>query len=288
MDPDNTDYLKTRADLALMTNNVDKAIELYKQLIEIFPEDQKIKDNLGEILSQVKDEKHEPLAYLKNMITNYPENVTYYKNLIFYYVNNGQDEKAITTLDTITQKFPDDSELYFILGSIYRNNDDNLNALKYLDKALVNTKDTLQIIHLQATIFEEIGEYSKSDSLYYLIIENNPEDPVALNNYAYSLATRNEKLDQALEMVNKALDLVPENASYLDTKGWILYNLKQYDAAEEYLQKAYDVFGDNPEILEHLGDLKKAQKNETEAQEYYKRALELDPDNEALKSKISK
>jgi tetratricopeptide (TPR) repeat protein len=287
LEPENPEYLKTSADLALMTNNIDKAIGIYKKLLVLLPEDQQIRDNLGEIMSQVKSEKHDSLKYLKGRIAENPDNITNYKNLAFYYLNNGQTDSARAVLVEGSQKFPENPDFYFILGSVCRERGETDTALEYLEKSLQFAEDSLQIMQLQATLYEERGEYAISDSLYNILITKYPDDPVALNNFAYSLASRNKELDQALKMVDKALEIHPDNASYLDTKGWILYNQEKYKEAEVFLQKAYEVFGDNFEILEHLGDLKTKQNKIEKAQEYYEKALELDPENETIKQKIN-
>lgn len=285
--PDNTEYLKTRADLAIINQDIDKAIATYKKLIELLPDDQKIRTNLGEILSQVREEKYNPAEYLNNMVEKYPDNIENYKNLAYFYVNNDRIDEALNLLLETKNKFPKDADVMFIIGSLYREKGDTDQALEFLDSALVYTDDRLQILHLKATLLEEVGRYELSDSLYAYLIKEYPEDPVAMNNYAYSLAVRRENLEVADKLVNKALELVPDNASYLDTKGWVLYQRGKYAEAEKYLIKALEQISTNVEILEHLGDALAKQNKHREAQKYYQKALELDPENETIKQKIS-
>ena len=65
----------------------------------------------------------------------------------------------------------------------------------------------------------------KFDEIYIKLINTDDKDAQAYNNYAYSLE-RNVKLDQALEMAKKAIEIEPENPSYLDTIGWVYFKLK--------------------------------------------------------------
>ncbi|MBN2281901.1 MAG: tetratricopeptide repeat protein [Candidatus Marinimicrobia bacterium] len=286
LDPNNTEYLKTSADLAILTQNIDKAIVLYNRLIQLLPDDPQIEENLGEILSQVREEKYQPEEFLKNLIHKYPENVENYKNLAYYLVNNNRLDEALQLLLSVKVRFAQDPDLFFILGSLYHEKGDRDEALFFLDSALMVTDDSLQVLHLKATIYEESGQFSSSDSLYNFMIRQNPDDPVALNNYAYSLATRGDNLEKAHEMVTRALEIVPNNASYLDTKGWILYKKGNFKEAEEYLVKALNIIGENAEILEHLGDVLSKLGKIDEAQRHYQKALELDPRNELLQEKI--
>ncbi|MFP4547655.1 MAG: tetratricopeptide repeat protein [Fidelibacterota bacterium] len=287
LDPENTEYLKTSADLAILNQDIDKAIEIYQKLIKLLPDDEKIQNNFGEILSQVKEDKYNPLNYLKTMVNKHPENIENYKNLAYYYANNNEINSGLEVLLEAQEKFPENADLLFIIGSLYHEKGNPEKALEYLDRALSFTEDTLQIYHLKATILEEAGKYTQSDSLYNYMIDKNPDDPIALNNYAYSLAVRGEKLEMAKDLVNKALKIVPENPSYLDTKGWVLYKQNKYLEAEKYLQKALKAIGENAEILEHLGDVKMKMGKPKEAKKHYQKALELDPDNEILKEKVN-
>ncbi len=287
LDPDNTEYLKTSADLAILNQDIDKAIEIYQKLIKLLPDDEKIQNNFGEILSQVKDEKYNPLNYLKKMVENHPENIENFKNLAYYYAHNNELDKGLEVLHEAKEIFPRNADLLFIIGSLYREKGNFENALNYLDQALQFTEDTLQVYHLKATVLEEAGKYAQSDSLYSVMIDKNPDDPIALNNYAYSLATRGEKLDMANNLVNKALEIVPENPSYLDTKGWVLFKQGNYTEAKKYLQKALQEIGENSEIMEHLGDVMMKMDKPEEAKTYYQKALELDPENERLKEKVN-
>jgi len=67
-----------------------------------------------------------------------------------------------------------------------------------------------------------------SDSLYEEALRINPEFSLALNNYAYSLSERGLQLERALGMARKALEVAPDNPSYLDTIGWIYFRLGRY------------------------------------------------------------
>jgi tetratricopeptide (TPR) repeat protein len=141
---------------------------------------------------------------------------------------------------------------------------------------------------LLANTWEILRQYELSDSLYTLIISNNPDEDVALNNFAYSLALRGRQLEKALIMVSKALKISADNASYMDTKGWILYKFGKFKGAKEYVEKALSIQNDNAEILEHMGDILAKLNKTVKAKDYYRRALEFDPENEGLKQKLSK
>jgi tetratricopeptide (TPR) repeat protein len=128
---------------------------------------------------------------------------------------------------------------------------------------------------------------TKCDLLYDQAFKFYPDNILLLNNYAYHLAVRGIRLDEAKEMSKKTIDKEPENASYLDTYGWICFKLKDYKNAEKYLKKAIK-FGSNAVLLEHLGDIYEAQDEIPKALKTWKQALELDPNNKDVIYKIEK
>lgn len=112
--------------------------------------------------------------------------------------------------------------------------------------------DKIQFLITIATSHYELGEYGKSDAAHDELLELDPNDALALNNYAYFLAERGERLGDALNMINKALKQEADNVSYLDTKGWVLFQQGSYSEAEVVLRRAAKLEPDDPEILTHL------------------------------------
>ncbi|NLA22236.1 MAG: tetratricopeptide repeat protein, partial [Candidatus Marinimicrobia bacterium] len=215
-----------------------------------------------------------------------PERKASYANLALLYVRNENYQQALDILDSARIRFPNDPSFLLAQGSIYNTLRDYQSAEKVLLKTLQIEPNNVQAQHLLAAIWDMLKKYSQCDSLYEVIIRHNPDDVIALNNYAYSLAVRGERLDEALKMVDLALVKEPNNASYLDTKGWILYRQKKYKEAIKYIQKSLEIEQDNAEVLEHLGDVYQALRQPKKARTYYQRAAEIDKNNENLKRKL--
>ena len=97
-------------------------------------------------------------------------------------------------------------------------------------------------------------QYTKSDENFDRALQYTPNDDIVLNNYAYYLSERNTRLEEAQQLIEKALEAHPNEPSYLDTYGWVLYKQGKYNEAEKWIKKAAGISPDG-EILEHYGDV---------------------------------
>ncbi len=128
--------------------------------------------------------------------------------------------------------------------------------------------------------------YGLSDSAYTYSLETDPSNAYALNNYAYYLSLREENLDLADSLSKRSMILDPENASYADTYGWILYQKKEYESALVYIEKSLEKAPNNAEVNEHLGDVLFKLGKTQEAKNAWKKAKDLGADSVELLKKL--
>lgn len=137
----------------------------------------------------------------------------------------------------------------------------------------------------------DAGHYAKKykvcDSAYDAALALNNANAYALNNYAYFLSLRKERLDKADSMSLRSIELEPGNPSYQDTYGWILYQKKEYKKAKEYIEKALQMSPNNAEVIEHLGDVKFKLNDKQGAMESWLKSKELGGEGEFLQRKIT-
>jgi tetratricopeptide (TPR) repeat protein len=145
----------------------------------------------------------------------------------------------------------------------------------------------MEFLTLKAESYYRLKNYHRSDSLFEEVLKINPENVPIINNYAYYLSVRGEKLQRAKELGEKLIELSPDNASHLDTYGWILFMLEDYEQAEIYLKKALEMMQESRSvILEHYGDVLFKLGKVEEAIEYWKKAAENEDASKTLKQKI--
>jgi len=158
-----------------------------------------------------------------------------------------------------------------------------LTLLEESDGSASRQADVLAMLGL---LYNRVGDMKASDAAYADAIAVDGEHDLALNNYAYSLASRGLRLDKALDMAQRAVDIDASNAAYLDTLGWVYYQLEDYESAATWLQRAIDTGKASATVYEHYGDVQRALNNVEAARLYWQQALDRAPDRDALRQKL--
>ncbi len=280
-----------------------------------------IKLMLGEA-KMLKGDDSVAVNYFKKALQMNSENPEPYVRLAGIYFDRKMYDDSEILLDSAVEKFPDNFGVNLILGltavqlnkfpkaekylkqTLEINSKDitalsaygyTLNqlekpkeAIKYLKEALNLEPENVELLTTLGLIYNAQKMFKESDNAYQKALELDSSNALTLNNYAYSLSERGIKLNEALEMSKKAVESDTANSSYLDTMGWIYYQLKDYDKALDYIERANKIDEKNSTILEHLGDVNFRIGNKDKAVELWKKALEFDSKNSGLKNKIEK
>jgi Flp pilus assembly protein TadD len=117
----------------------------------------------------------------------------------------------------------------------------------------------------------------------------NPENAAALNYLGYTWAEQGAQLDEAENLIRRALKIEPNDGFYVDSLGWVYYQRGDYVKAIEHLERAVELVGDDPTIIEHLGDAYGKAGRAKDAVHTYTQALEHTKDAEQagrLRTKI--
>lgn len=154
-------------------------------------------------------------------------------------------------------------------------------AFDLLKQAVDNLPNSPDLIYDYSMAAERIHRYDVMEHELRKLILLKPEMWHAYNALGYSLADRNERLDEAQKLIEKALALSPGDYFVLDSMGWIKYRRGQLNQALDYLKRAYAVQAD-PEIAAHLGEVLWQQGKREEALKTWEEALREYPDNEVL------
>ncbi|QCP48142.1 tetratricopeptide repeat protein [Trinickia violacea] len=150
-----------------------------------------------------------------------------------------------------------------------------------LQQAAQDYPDDPDIVYDYAMAAEKNGHYDLMESQLRLLIRAQPDNPQAYNALGYSLADRNQRLQEADKLIEKASALAPNDAFIMDSLGWVKYRLGDTSDAEKLLRKAYNL-QPNAEIGAHLGEVLWKSGEQDQARAAWRDAQKLEPDNDTL------
>jgi len=137
--------------------------------------------------------------------------------------------------------------------------------------------------------YERSRRYDEAADQFQAVLALQPENSHAMNYLGYMWADNGENLEQALELVRRAVDLDPNNGAFVDSLGWALFRLGEFEQARRHLERANQLVPRDSTILEHLGDVYVALGDPRRAREAYEQALAInDEENvESVRRKLS-
>lgn len=204
-------------------------------------------------------------------------NQSLWMNLLLSDSQSGDNEKLYKDAEEALEFYPNQVEFLYFFGQASM-------ALEKTDRAIYafekikktgggNTQFLSQALLGLGSIYHEQEKYEQSDENFQAALDLDPENALALNNYAYFLSLRGEQLDKAEEMIAKAVRLQPGQASFEDTYGWVLFQRGKYEEAATWLEKALQ-HGDDAELHEHYGDILYKMGKKEQALESWQKAID--------------
>ena len=172
-------------------------------------------------------------------------------------------------------------------AQILRDVDRYQEAADVLEAGIKQFPDSVDLLYDYAMATDKLGNYASMETSLRKIIEISPNNQQAYNALGYSLADRNIRLPEALTLIQKAMQLSPEDAFITDSLGWVQFRLGNLDEAEKQLRHAYGLRND-PEIGVHLGEVLWLSGKQAEAKQLWRDAQSKDPQNDVLKNTLSR
>lgn len=191
-------------------------------------------------------------------------------------------DEAIALIDSGSPQSDDERILGFSAGAqILRDANRLGDAIKRLNAADKALPDTVEIKYELAMLYERENKMRDAERLLREVIALDPGHAHAHNALGYSLADRNQRLPEALELITRALSLAPKDPFILDSMGWVKFRMGDTQQALEYLEQAY-AKRPEPDIAAHLAEVLWKLGRRDEAQKYLKEGAQRDPKNSTL------
>lgn len=172
-------------------------------------------------------------------------------------------------------------QLYLLKGDVLREAERYDDAKQFYSSILDSNPEETTIRYARALIAEKLGELDLLESDLRTILQTEPDNAQVLNALGYTLADRTKRYEEALQYIQKAMELQPNDAAVIDSMGWVKYRLGDYEAAVAHLRKANELARD-PEIAAHLGEVLWVMGKKNDALKVWEESLKENPGHEVL------
>ena len=247
-------------------------------------------DQIYIYLAQVSEKQHHDEAAISwyNKVQPGQRYLEAQINLANIIARTQSTDKAIEQLDAINDLNTEQQIIVIqtqaaLLAKAKRNQE----AFELLENTVKNLANTPELVYDYALAAERLQKFDVMEAELRKAIAVNPEFAAAYNALGYSFADRNIKLDEALQLIEKALSITPNDHYMLDSLGWTYYRKGNLDKATLYLEQAYKTSQD-PEIAAHLGEVLWKRGKHDAAKRIWDDALSANPDNAVLLAIIGK
>jgi tetratricopeptide (TPR) repeat protein len=309
LQPDDANAREKLATGFILTDQRGKAVELLEQIIKEHPEKYQPYDLLAQVLDdqarslQRENRVAEAKAIFAKVAANYEQSLLINPNHAGTYLRLAElllgplkdPERAVKFLAEARRRFPGAPEIVYYLAIAQREAKQTQRAVATFEEALSEAQldQDNEIINAKfyfnyGVTAEQAGLYDKAADLLRKSIAFDPASAADAYNYlGYMWADHNMHLDEAEEMIKRALEIEPNNGSYLDSLGWVEFRQGKFDQAlADLLRATKNLDREDPIVFEHIGDTYLKLHRVPEALESWQKAFALDPKNKNLADKI--
>lgn len=238
---------------------------------------------LAGVAEQMKDSER-AISYYKRIADGSPYKQIAELQLGLNLADLGRNDEAIEHLKALVEARPDEMRGYLALGGVYGSKENWRASADLYDRAVERLKEPeaadWNVFYQRGIAYERLKEWNKAEPSFRKALELNPEQPQVMNYLGYSWVDKNMNLTEALEMIQKAVELRPSDGYIVDSLGWAYYRLGRFEDAVRELERAVSLRPEDPVLNDHLGDAywRVGRKLEATFQWGYARDLEPEPD----------
>lgn len=193
----------------------------------------------------------------------------------------GDTDAAIDWLQGFVADTADSVMAFGTLGDMLRREERFEEAVAAYNSA-IDLIDELEerhwvLLYTRAISLERMGEWDSAEAEFRRVLEFVPEEPQVLNYLGYSLVEQQRNLDEALDMIKRAVEGEPDSGYIVDSLGWALFRLGRYEDAVPVMERAVELMPNDAILNDHLGDVYWAVGRHREARFQWSRAISFAP-----------
>lgn len=285
--PDNPEFAYAIALISLQLNDFKNAeIELKQALSKGKKDQDTVQYYLGQ-LSEAKNNDEQAIAYYRQVKGGeflVPAQI----RTAYLLSKRGQLAEARQILHEVqTTDNEQRAKLAMIEAQLLLEANQFDEAYRVLNQALEKQPNDIDLLYETAMMADKIGKPGVFEELMRKLIKIKPDHAQAYNALGYGMLERSERIPEAMKLVEKALQLAPNDASIMDSVGWGYYRSGKLDESVKMLRRAY-AGNANPEIAAHLGEVLWVSGDKAEARKIWRDSLKNNPGNEPLQAVMKK
>jgi tetratricopeptide (TPR) repeat protein len=275
--------------ISLQLGELDRAEQELRKALDSNDKN-KDEDLLHYYLGQLSEAKKDDMAALQHYQQIHSGEQDYPAHLRIAYLLNksGKLDEAVKSLEAAPSK--DDAQriqLLLIESQFLRDAKKYTDSFKVLAQGLEKFPLQPELLYQSALIADKLGKPELFEQLIRKLIKVEPENAHSYNALGYGLLERNVRIPEAMELVEKAYKLAPDDAAIIDSMGWGYYRLGDLNKSVEFLRRAF-VADPDPEIAAHLGEVLWMQGEKDAAQKIWMESAKAHPENEVLRAVIKR
>ena len=197
-------------------------------------------------------------------------------------------DEAVSELKRMAAERPDSAQALIELGDISRGRNRFADAVAAYDGAVARLEPVegryWSLFYSRGIALERSSQWPRAEADFLRALELQKDQPLVLNYLGYSWIEKREHLDQALKMIERAVELRPNDGYIVDSLGWAHFQLGDYPQATQYLERAIELLPEDPTINDHLGDAYWRSGRLAEARYQWQRALQFQPEADEVKT----
>jgi len=275
------DALRMAAIISFHQGNLDAAWDDFQDLLTSGQYRMDALYYLGRI-ADYRDEKDRAIRFYSEVTSGTNAMTSQRRAAGLRYYENDDLNGALTQLDNFKNQSPSDwFDVQLAKAQLLSIAEEYDEALKIYDKALRDRPDSERAALSRAELLLNMDRLDEAVAAYADAARRFPKSALSLNAYGYTLADRTDRYEEAEKLIRKALRYEPESPAIIDSLGWVLFKLGQYEEALVQLERAYEGMQDH-EVAAHIVETLDALGRRDEALEFLEAAETLTPDSHLL------
>ena len=272
IEPDNIQIKLNLGKIHFEEGEFDKALVVYQNILQLKPDFHSIRFYQGVVLEEM-DRIEDAIITFQEIP---PEATIYIEaslHLAYLLQKQSEFDSSLAVLKNALKFKPDVPELYDLTASAHERKGEIDLAVQTLEESLKYHDKNERINYHLGALYDQVGRFEDCVFQMKKVINLNPNHASALNYLGYTYTENNVNIDEAYELIHRAMTIRPDDGFIIDSLAWIQFKRGNFEESLKLLKKAQKIVPEEPIVYEHLGDVYLALGQRKRAREYLTKAL---------------